>query len=106
MNMLCRITPILSVWLLAIIAQSTKTADIISTTSKYCSVTSPPSGLGLDKFYKKYCISMGIQIVSSEHVPNAALQKAAEIVAHMLMVMPEVQEACRHQSARYGNRTA
>jgi hypothetical protein len=92
MNLLCRITLILSACPLAIIAEGVEAADIVSTASKYCSVMPPPNGLGLDKFYKKYCISMGIPILSSEQVPNAALQKAAEIVARMLVVVPEVQK--------------
>ncbi len=57
-----------------------------------CSVGSPPAERGLDPFYKKYCISNGIPIASSERVPDAAVQAAADIVAHMLAPIPAVRD--------------
>jgi hypothetical protein len=57
-----------------------------------CKVGSPPTNLGLDPFYRKYCIASGIPVVSSEHVPDAALQMAAEIVSQMLSRIPAVRE--------------
>lgn len=55
-------------------------------------VTLPPEKLRLDPFYKKYCSADGIPIVTSEHVPDAALRAAAEIVTEMLKPMPAVRE--------------
>jgi len=57
-----------------------------------CSVGPPPSERHLDSFYRKYCITDGIPIASSEHVPDAALQMAADIVSHMLAPMPAVRD--------------
>ena len=57
-----------------------------------CSVGPPPDALGLHPFYRKYCIASGIPVASSEHVPDAALQMAAEIASQMLSVMPAVRE--------------
>jgi hypothetical protein len=72
--------------------QDAGAADMAPPASKYCLVMPPPSNLGVDEFYKKYCSTMGIPILSSERVPDAALRKAAEIVSHMLVVMPEVRK--------------
>jgi hypothetical protein len=57
-----------------------------------CKVGLPPTNLGLDPFYRKYCVVSGIPVVSSEHVPDAALQMAAEIVSQMLSRIPAVRE--------------
>jgi len=63
-----------------------------STTPAVCSVGPPPAALGLHPFYRKYCIANGIPVASSERVPDAALQMAAEIASQMLSVMPAVRE--------------
>src|SRR3979409_132757 len=63
-----------------------------SAAPKACSISQPPAGLGLDPFYKKYCIASGIPILSSEHVPDAALQMAAEIATQMLSAIPAVRD--------------
>ena len=60
-----------------------------------CSVGPPPAALGLHPCSRKYCIASGIPVASSEHVPDAALQMAAEIASQMLSVMPAVREEAR-----------
>jgi Xaa-Pro aminopeptidase len=47
-------------------------------------IEAPPVSLGLDPFYKKYTDALGIAIVGSEKVPNAAMLVARDIVIHML----------------------
>jgi hypothetical protein len=60
--------------------------------SDACVVGPPPDERPLAPFYKKYCISSGIPVVSSEAVPDSALQVAADIASHMLSVMPAVRD--------------
>src|SRR6185295_8421974 len=57
------------------------------------SISSPPDSLNLDPFYKKYTDALGIAIVSSEKVPDAALLVARDIVIHMLAKRPDAREA-------------
>ena len=52
-----------------------------------------PSDLTLDPFYKKHADALGIPIVSSEKVPDAALLVARDIVIHMLAKRPDLREA-------------
>jgi hypothetical protein len=43
-----------------------------------------PAGLALDPFYAKYCVADGVAIVASDEVPDAALQRARDLVGAML----------------------
>ena len=52
-----------------------------------------PSNLTLDSFYKKHADALGIPVVSSEKVPEAALLVARDIVIHMLAKRPDLREA-------------
>ena len=52
-----------------------------------------PSDLTLDPFYKKHADALGIPVVSSEKVPDAALLVARDIVIHMLAKRPDLREA-------------
>jgi hypothetical protein len=90
MNVLYRILSIAAIYLVAIIAYRASAGDIIPAPRIGCLITPPPSGLGLNPFYKKYCNSMDIPIISS--VSDAALRQAADIVAHMLVVVPDVRK--------------
>ena len=65
-----------------------------------CSIASPPSGLHLPPFYKKYCVAAGIPIASSERVPDAALRMAAEILSHMLVPNPPLGDRLRAAGVR------
>lgn len=47
-------------------------------------MSAPPASLGVDPFYKKHTDALGIAILSSEKVPDAALLVARDIVIHML----------------------
>src|SRR5262245_14359955 len=51
----------------------------------------PPASLGVDPFYKKYTDAMGIAILSSEKVPDAALLVARDIVIHILAKRPDLR---------------
>jgi hypothetical protein len=61
----------------------------------------PPS-LGFDAFYKKHTDALGIPIVSSEKVPDAALLVARDIVIHMLAKRPDVRQAMVARGWRVG----
>src|SRR5262245_51714692 len=52
-----------------------------------------PSDLTLDPFYKKHTDALGIPVVSSEKVPDAALLVARDIVIHMLAKRSDFREA-------------
>jgi hypothetical protein len=56
-----------------------------------CIPTAPPSSLGLDPFYKKYCDAAGLPVVSSGKVPDAAVQHAWSQVRQMVSARPDVR---------------
>lgn len=64
----------------------------VKTTAPAIEISVPPASLKLDTFYKKYINSNGIPIVSSEKVPDKALQVASEIVNHMLLKRNDIQK--------------
>jgi hypothetical protein len=56
-------------------------------------ISAPSPELKLDPFYQKYTDALGIAIVSSEKVPDAALLVARDIVMHMLSKRADIREA-------------
>ena len=52
-----------------------------------------PATLGLNPFYKKYADAMGIPVVASEKVPDAAVLVARDIVNAMLAARPDIRKA-------------
>jgi hypothetical protein len=52
-----------------------------------------PDSLGLDPFYRKYTDALGIPVVSSEKVPDAALLVARDIVNSMLSARSDIRKA-------------
>src|SRR5262245_46946653 len=52
-----------------------------------------PESLGLNAFYKKYTDAMGIPVVSSDKVPDAALLVARDIVNAMLAARSDIRKA-------------
>ncbi len=66
------------------------------------SISAPPESLAVDPFYKKYTDAMGISIVSSEKVPDAALLVARDIVIHMLAKRPALREEMVKKKMRVG----
>lgn len=52
-----------------------------------------PEALGLDPFYRKHADALGIAVVGSEKVPDAAILVARDIVNHMLAKRPDLREA-------------
>jgi hypothetical protein len=63
-------------------------------------ITAPPEALGLDPFYKKYTDAFGIPIVSSEHVKDAALLMARDIVNYMLLKRPDIRAVMIEKKSR------
>lgn len=63
-------------------------------------VTTPPTALALDTFYKKYADAFGIPIVSSGRAPDAALLIARDIVNYMLMKRMDVRSELIRRKAR------
>lgn len=63
-------------------------------------VGEPPPYLECDPFYKKHTDAMGIPILSSEKVPDAALLVARDIVIHMLAKRPDVRSAMVERKMR------
>jgi hypothetical protein len=57
-----------------------------------CEVRPTTSEDGLDPFYEKICDYMGIPIISSNNVPDEALQMAWNIMANMLQGQSQVVE--------------
>jgi hypothetical protein len=52
-----------------------------------------PQSLGVSPFYKKYSDAMGIPVIASEKVPDAALLVARDIVNAMLSARPDLRKA-------------
>lgn len=65
-------------------------------------VTAPPQPLNLDPFYKKYTDALGIPILSSEKVPDAALLVARDISIHMLAKRPDLRQEMIKKKMRVG----
>ena len=65
-------------------------------------LSAPPTSLGLDPFYKKYTDALGIAIVSSEKVPDAALLVARDIAIHMLAKRPDLRAEMVKKKMRVG----
>jgi len=63
-------------------------------------IAAPPAVLGLDPFYKKYVDAFGIPIVSSEHVDDAALLMARDIVNYMLLKRPDIRAVMTGRGSR------
>lgn len=63
-------------------------------------VQAPPPALGVDPFYTKHVDAIGIPIVSSDKVPDAALLMARDIVNFMLAKRPDVRAAMVERGAR------
>jgi hypothetical protein len=55
------------------------------------SVAPPPARLALDPFYGKYLDAQGIPVTASARVPDAALEKARDIVEAMLSRRPDIR---------------
>jgi hypothetical protein len=65
-------------------------------------ISAPAQTLGVDAFYKKYTDAIGITILSSEKVPDAALLVARDIVIHMLAKRPDLRVAMVNKKMRVG----
>ena len=60
----------------------------------------PPHELNLSPFYKKYIDAKGLPIVSSEKVPDVALEVARMLVLRMLSKRPDIQKAMVKNNTR------
>jgi hypothetical protein len=65
-------------------------------------MSAPPASLGVEPFYKKYTEALGIAILSSEKVPDAALLVARDIVIHMLAKRPDLRAEMLKKKMRVG----
>ena len=64
--------------------------------------SAPPATLGVDPFYKKFTDALGIAILSSEKVPDAALLVARDIAIHMLAKRPDLRAEMLKKKMRVG----
>ncbi len=65
-------------------------------------ISTPPPDFGVDPFYKKYTDALGIAILSSEKVPDAALLVARDIAIHMLAKRPDLRVEMVKKKMRVG----
>jgi hypothetical protein len=65
-------------------------------------IGAPPESFEVDRFYKKYTDALGIAILSSEKVPDAALIVARDIVIHMLAKRPDLRQEMIKKKMRVG----
>src|SRR5918999_2659908 len=61
-----------------------------------------PESLGVSPFYKKYADALGIPVITSEKVPDAALLVARDIVNTMLAARPDIRKALIARGWRTG----
>jgi hypothetical protein len=61
-----------------------------------------PESLGVSPFYKKYTDALGIPVITSEKVPDAALLVARDIVNSMLAARPDIRKALIARGWRTG----
>ena len=61
-----------------------------------------PESLGVSPFYKKYTDAMGIPVIASDKVPDAALLVARDIVNAMLAARPDIRKALIARGWRTG----
>ena len=61
-----------------------------------------PASLGVSPFYKKYADALGIPVIASEKVPDAALLVARDIVNTMLSARPDLRKALIARNWRTG----
>lgn len=61
-----------------------------------------PAALGVDPFYKKYVDALGIPVIASDKVPDAALLVARDIVNEMLAARPDLRKALVARKWRTG----
>ena len=61
-----------------------------------------PASLGVSPFYKKYADALGIPVIASEKVPDAALLVARDIVNTMLSARPDIRKALIARNWRTG----
>jgi hypothetical protein len=75
-------------------------ADAIIADYARAAIGTPPDSLKYDPFYRKYTTAVGLPIVGSATVSDAALLVARDIVTHMLARRPDVREAMIRQGFR------
>lgn len=84
--------------------QRLKTGAPVELISDYvtANVGPVPESLGVSPFYRKYVDAMGIPVVASDKVPDAALLVARDIVNSMLAARPDIRKALIARSWRTG----
>jgi hypothetical protein len=65
-------------------------------------IGAPPASLSVDPFYKKHTDALGIAVLSSEKVPDAALLVARDIAIHMLAKRPDLRAEMVRKRMRVG----
>src|SRR5688572_8990007 len=65
-------------------------------------IGTPPASMNLDPFYAKYTEALGLPLISSAKVPDAALLVARDIVIHMLAKRPDIREGMIKAGFRVG----
>lgn len=90
-----------SVFLVVTVAAGTQDKPLIEDYVR-ANVGAPPQSLGVDPFYKKYADALGVAILSSEKVPDAALLVARDIAIHMLAKRPDLRAEMVKQKMRVG----
>jgi hypothetical protein len=65
-------------------------------------IAAPPPSLGVDPFYRKHTDALGIAILSSEKVPDAALLVARDIAIHLLAKRPDLRAEMVKKKMRVG----
>lgn len=81
------------------VAQQGKDAALIKDYAQ-AMIAPPPASLALDTFYKKHIDAIGIPLVSSNKVPDAALLIGRDIVNYMLARRPDIRAELVRRKAR------
>ena len=84
--------------------QRLKTGAPVELVADYvrANVSTVPESLAVSPFYKKYTDAMGIPVIASDKVPDAALLVARDIVNSMLAARPDIRKALIARGWRTG----
>jgi hypothetical protein len=93
---------ILAAFVLSACAETPKPAPTAATPPPAAAIAPPAKSLALDPFYKKSIDAGGIPVTASEHVPDAALLAARDIVNGMLQQRPDIRRQMIVMGERVG----
>ncbi|MBW8040505.1 MAG: hypothetical protein FVQ85_10940 [Planctomycetes bacterium] len=76
-------------------------SEVSNSRNNKIAVGTPPEGMGLNPFYKKYLDCEGIAVISSERVDDRAFYRVEKLLDKMLENRPDIRKALVKDGVRY-----